>query len=293
MNQGLCVVHRLGAQPLAERPGPYLLWRTCVRQVVIGWTGDELEALAAENDEVYQGEAAYRFLLEVVCGLHSPVVGETEVLGQFKELIKAVDFNTWAGGAALKNLFADLLTDAKVIRDSHLTNLGAQSYGSLVRKYTRGHQRVVLVGSGQLAEEILPWLLKDLREVVVAARSPQKALRLTTLGNIKVVGLTQLTPLNLTPEDVLVVAAPVTAQELSAALQASSPSVLDLRGEGVIDPLEQKQVLDLQKIFAELQAVKTQAHQRAEEARKAARELSRGRFLQVRLRPFGWDDLCA
>ncbi len=57
-----------------------VVWRTCVRQVAFV---DEPTAIP-QGVPAWHDEAAYAHLLEVVCGLHSPIVGETEVLHQFK-----------------------------------------------------------------------------------------------------------------------------------------------------------------------------------------------------------------
>ena len=57
-----------------------VVWRTCVRQVAFV---DDPAAIP-QGVAAWHDEAAYAHLLEVVCGLHSPIVGETEVLHQFK-----------------------------------------------------------------------------------------------------------------------------------------------------------------------------------------------------------------
>ena len=41
-------------------------------------------------DEVFTGQNAYVFLLEVVCGLKSPILGETEVHGQYREFLERI-----------------------------------------------------------------------------------------------------------------------------------------------------------------------------------------------------------
>lgn len=297
MTHGISVVHRLGALPFAVDSGPFIVWRTCVRQIALGLGGDWAQNLAQDNDEVLHGESAYRFLLEVICGLHSPVLGETEVFGQFKTLIKNIENEDWAHLHSLKTVFQALLADAKNVREGYLSGLGAQSYGSLVRKYTKGLDRIAVVGSGQLAEEIIPWLIKAQRTVTVFARNPQKAERLKSLGAVHIVALSDKAGTSFQNQDAIVIAAPIEAQ---AVVRMSSDNgqfqvqqILDLRGESEVDPINLPHVIDLQKIFSELKLIASRAGERAEKARKTVRELSQNRFHQVKIRPFGWDDLCA
>src|SRR5581483_5417622 len=67
-------------------------WQTCLRRILF-LNANESAATIAELEngklplatvEVFKGQNAYRFLLETICGLHSPIVGETAVKGTFK-----------------------------------------------------------------------------------------------------------------------------------------------------------------------------------------------------------------
>src|SRR5258708_36513750 len=69
-----------------------LEWQTCLRRILF-LNRFENSALieAAENDsmfpgsmEIYRGRDAYGFLLEVICGLNSPLLGETQASEQIK-----------------------------------------------------------------------------------------------------------------------------------------------------------------------------------------------------------------
>lgn len=59
------------------------VWKTCLRQVAFLQDAEDVPELESE-DEVLRGDAALRFLVEVLSGLHSPILGETEVFGQFR-----------------------------------------------------------------------------------------------------------------------------------------------------------------------------------------------------------------
>src|SRR4249919_3352688 len=123
-----------------------LEWQTCLRRILFlnGLDNHALiEAaqkgeLATQTVEIFRGQEAYRFLLEVVCGLNSPIVGETAVMGQFKEFLLQAKFPRTPWGNFLRDLCTNLLIDAKRIRHTHLQGLGSQSYGSLVRQNVKG-----------------------------------------------------------------------------------------------------------------------------------------------------------
>ena len=94
---------------------------------------------------------AYALLLEIVCGLRSPLVGETEVQAQFKAFLASLDRRR---DAPLLRLGQRVLADAKVIRQRHLQGFGAHSYGPLVARHVPEGRRVILVGTGALAAEV-------------------------------------------------------------------------------------------------------------------------------------------
>src|SRR5258707_12176494 len=144
-----------------------LEWQTCLRRILF-LNRFENSALieAAENDalfsgsiEIYRGREAYGFLLEVICGLNSPLLGETAVMGQFREFCSHARFVDTPWGWFLRQLTANVLVDAKSVRHDHLQGIGSQSYGSLVRQHVKGTPTVAVLGAGKLAREILPWLI--------------------------------------------------------------------------------------------------------------------------------------
>ena len=68
-----------------------------------------------------------------------------------------------------------LLQDTKEIRSEYVVSLGSATYGSLVRRLLGGTLTgpTLLIGAGQLAETILPFL--DTGEVLVWNRSRERA----------------------------------------------------------------------------------------------------------------------
>src|SRR5438105_13482489 len=141
-----------------------LEWQTCLRRILF-LNRFENSALieAAENGlavsrgvEVYRGKEAYRFLLEVICGLNSPLLGETAVMGQFKEFCLHARCPDTPWGVLLRQFTSNILVDAKRVRHDCLQGIGSQSYGSLVRQHVKGMPTVAVLGAGKLAREILP-----------------------------------------------------------------------------------------------------------------------------------------
>ena len=161
-----------------EESPPFLsqgiLWSTCLRSLVFGF-GDCLDPVQGEY-QVYQGQAAYQFCLEVACGLHSPIIGETEVFGQFKKLIRNYPFKKSYTDQNLKGILEGVCKDAKKVRQSHLLNMGSQSYGSLVRRLIHPQEEVHILGSGHLAEKMLPWIKKVTSRIHVHCRNPTKVM---------------------------------------------------------------------------------------------------------------------
>jgi hypothetical protein len=166
----LWLVHREGAGTAREREAfraevgaSGVVLETCLRRLAFG-TGTA-PPLAGES---LVGREAWRQLLEVVTGLCSAVVGETNVAGQFRR--------AWADAApglapglrsSLTPIVTAVLADAASVRGAHLQGLGGSSWGTLVRRLLAPADgcRVLLVGAGDLAASIAPYL----RHVELAA----------------------------------------------------------------------------------------------------------------------------
>src|SRR4051794_7116700 len=123
MNHELVLLHRQGSErfdsAIAESVTNHFSFETCMRHVLIV-PADEIGSLAdliREGDQVFSGEDAYRFLLEVICGLHSPLVGETEVYGQLKNKVATTTFELSPWTTNLQRMFRSLFQDAKLVRE--------------------------------------------------------------------------------------------------------------------------------------------------------------------------------
>ena len=133
------------------------------------------------------GQAAYNYLLEVICGLQSQLVGENEIVGQFKNAYKnyveLIDRDN-----ELLVILEKLLQDAKHIRTNYLLGLCQKTYASITRKQILANnnvEKVLILGSGQLAEDLINQFKKKCT-VYIAARNNERVKELQKLHNIQV-----------------------------------------------------------------------------------------------------------
>jgi len=152
---------------------------TCLREVRIAMAEPAAQPSGTMADaagyELHSGAEAYRFLLQLACGLESEIAGETEILGQIKQAWRDYESAHPGEAPALRPWMQRLLQDTKEIRSEHVVSLGSATYGSLVRRLLGSTLAgpTLLLGAGQLAETILPFL--DTGEVLVWNRSHEHA----------------------------------------------------------------------------------------------------------------------
>jgi hypothetical protein len=183
--KSLCVIHRHKARgPLAPSPnspdafslsGAFYL-DTCQRTLWVSMKEEferAFETIDFSGYEVLTGVAAYSFLLRVATGLESQVLGETDVFGQLKEAWRKVSTEL---DADVDFYIQKIFEDTKEIRSRYLQHLGGVSYGTLVRKFLQTKKNAdptLLVGAGQLAQSVGPFLLEQ--EIWIINRSIDKA----------------------------------------------------------------------------------------------------------------------
>jgi len=254
------------------------VWETCLRSIAIT---AEPEILSV-SDESYSETTAYQFLLEVICGLHSPVLGETEVFGQFKNFSKV-----WVSQQPSRaTLIQRLFTEAKEIRSKHLRNLGTQSYGSWLKRMVMT-RRLHILGGGELAREIAPYLLKIADSVTVHVRNPE---------NVKIQGV-KVRPLTERAFNGggLIIAAPMRAEDIDRWLCDWPFEVFDLRDTSISDPINtysnRRHVLN--DVFNEIERTKATLKPVIDTVKNEILERSEKTAHQVHVRPQGWDDICA
>ncbi len=250
------------------------IFSTCVRDIVF------VDDVTGATPQVLTDGAAYARLVEVVCGLHSPMAGETQVQGQFKTFLDRLDDHTHAW---LRQLGQHVLADAGRIRDTHLRDLGSRTYGSAVRRLIPSSARVAIIGAGALAREIHDYVAQA-HEVDVWTRD--RLQQLQTAHDAMSLA-TELTA--------LVVAAPV-GQDVIARVAAAYPSlgrIIDLRALEEATPLPSGvPSWGLADVFGDTTASQATLTKVAR-ARSAAQHCGHRFDAREQLRPFGWEDLCA
>ena len=133
--------------------------------------------------EECQGEGAYRYLLEVICGIQSCVLAENEITRQFKQAYWQY-LQRSERQSKLVRILEKLLQDAKGIRSRYLRGVGQKTYGAITRRLllqTSNPQAILIMGAGQLAEDMIKQFKKRVAQIFVSARNADKARELCRL----------------------------------------------------------------------------------------------------------------
>ncbi len=176
MLANLRLLHLSTQAILSNEDADLFILRTCQRTLVLGF-GERPNAALKDREhliEDLQGAKAYSFLLETICGLKSKVLGEYEIVAQFIQAY--ADYVQIENRLpALMQILEKLFQDAKTVRSRHLLEIGSHTYGGLARKLLIRHcpeqkGRVLIMGSGKLAEETLKLLTRRF-DVYLSARN--------------------------------------------------------------------------------------------------------------------------
>lgn len=162
--------------------------RTCQRTLVLAFNLYPFHHTELPAHELVTGKDAYLFLLETICGLKSKLIGENEIVGQFKEAYKIYASSTLKDTKLLL-ILEKLFKDAKDIRTQYLIGISQKTYASLTRKHFIQKARarhIVVVGSGALAEDLINQFKKK-AEVSICARNSAKAQELAELHGLKLI----------------------------------------------------------------------------------------------------------
>lgn len=158
--------------------------KTCQRTLVLDYKLHSMNSIQAD----YQGRDAYFYLLEVICGLKSKLVGENEIVGQFKTAYKSY-VKSELRNNYLITILEKLFKDAKQIRTDHLLGLSQKTYASIARKKIVNQARaseVLVLGSGQLAEDLINQFKKK-TTVYISARNLEKANKLAQMHDLHII----------------------------------------------------------------------------------------------------------
>ncbi len=275
--------------------GP-LVFETCLRRIVFLNSDEftrakrylELTQDSTLKLEVFKGSQAYRFALEVICGLHSLIKGETEIFGQFKDF---TSFNKeHIESFNLSDVFKQLTIDCKSLRGARLQNWNHNTYGSVTRKLLQPDDGVVMVGAGQLAQEIAPWLKLVKSKTVVIRRSQELATAFSDFS----VQMTHSIPTS-SDVNVIVVAAGVSDADLDKLIQQwpKTRLVIDWRGDQRWSSRNGESVFHLHDLKEKDERSKEERLKRIElvsaDIQTKALEFNK----KAKHNPWGWEDFCA
>ena len=300
MLRDLAILHLPGQVRARVTGSTYpVQWQTCLRKILFLHQADvsyQPTALSGSAD-LYKDVEAYQFLLEVVCGLKSPLLGETEVMGQFRSFSAGFETPVTSWDWFLQQLSADILADAKRVRRDHLQSLGSQSYGGLVRHQLAQISITAILGSGQLAQEILPWITSKTKVRLFYRNRKAAESLLARHPQIKIERLTSAPTLWEQKPSALLIAAPLSAEQIANWKQHQAvgfSKIIDLRGDAVNDPLRASfPVIALPDLFASLGRDRHKLEAAVAAARAKIKHLAERRIREAQIRPFGWEDLCA
>lgn len=164
-----------------DLPGVFVM-STCLRIEVVSTEGPEplLAALTAGDldgefpkPEIYEEEAAILHLFRVAAGLESPVLGEKEILVQYRQAVA----DAQAGDQLDPDLVRILQSGVGAGRRARqvLPDQPHDSMGAIAADLVGGHERVTIIGAGDMASAVA----RNLRDrpsapaVTVLARRPE------------------------------------------------------------------------------------------------------------------------
>ncbi len=266
-----------------------LVWKTCLREIYFFDVHENLHVNLSSQDEVYFGLDAESFLAEVLCGLKSPLVGETEVFGQFK-----IWWKTLPQDSQFKQKFQsrieNLFSLVKTVREKALCGHGSQSYGSLLRKNLVPGEAVDILGAGHLAQEILPWI-KNKSSHRIWCRNPEKSQEQFATDSVIPIDS------HLLLSTVVVIAAPVSHQVLNRWLKekgfSSYHKIFDFRSDSAdfLPFIKPTLHLKLRDFSSKFDIHQNEIEKKSKAAVQLIRQWQQVQESKAQVRPYGWDDL--
>ena len=235
----LATNHRVTTVDVARRivddgGGTAIGLQTCQRGVVFveGVALSLLEAWRHATDgSLLLGEDAVRFVFELACGLHSRVLGETEILGQVRTaLLSARESKTQLG--PIDRWLQSAVAAGKRARSETSIGLGAASLasvvGDVVLTTAHGPQRILVIGAGSLGSRIAEILRsRDPHlELVITNRTQSRAVLLAERVAATAVEWSQ--PINCQDCDTIIVAVDGQDVQLSHVNQRRSVHIIDV-----------------------------------------------------------------
>jgi glutamyl-tRNA reductase len=277
-------------QELETIQGKSYVWQTCLRTIVFSHEENTIE----KYSDMYQGEHAYQFLLEVICGLHSKLIGETEIISQFKQFTKENP------QAIAQNISDKLIQNSKTIRNKYLNGYGGQSYGSYVNTASKKYEKIVILGAGALTQDILPIIKTNQANITIKTKCTNKYSYLKLKyphikldkfeHSLDIKNKNKLSTL-------IVIAAPINSHILENYITRTykTAKVLDMRAivDGPALQLDNTyQYQTLNNIFENLSSTHLKLKNKLPTIKQEIHLISKKWNEYILQRPYGWDDLC-
>lgn len=274
----------------------FLKWETCLRQIYFTEQSRVASVPLLKDNEIYHGLDAEEFLIQILCGLKSPLVGETEVFGQFRNWWQKLSDQEFK--SKFDSCVQQIFSVVKKTREENLSNLGSHTYGSLIRKkitesrWAEG-QTIDFVGGGQLVEEITPWIQKKW-SYRIWCRDVEKVKK-TSYGLMAKQVLNISSHANLANH--LVVAAPIVHETLhtwiAERINNSLVSVYDFRRDSTLYTYKNNlaSYYHLDDLTSAIQNQKDALQDPMKRAVASIAVWKQQAEKRIHVRPFGWDDL--
>lgn len=264
-------------------------WKTCMRTLYIGDVRifDISLTQFSKHYKAYVGYEAYKLLLEIVSGIRSRLLGETEILAQFKEVLRNESLPQNSLGDYLKKLRDQIIEDSRKIRSGHLRSLGDQSYGGLANRYLKSSEEVVLIGTGNLAVKVLPWLLEKNRKVTVIGRNEEKLREIAQKYPVNIDSIENFVPTT----QAVVIAAPISIQHMIPTLRKGS-IVVDFREDDKNDVFPNSlNYISFESILNSLKAQEERNKELRKKLEIVVSELVEERENESHNFIYGWEDI--
>ncbi len=172
--ENLTVINLQPNAAIKEEYKDSIIIKTCQRTIIVNFFNQKINQ---EDSNHFHGTEAYKFLLEVICGLRSKIIAEYEVVAQFKASYHQYLAQTSSkkNGNLIK-VIEKLFKDSKEIRTHYLLGISYESYAGITRKIlVQNHFNqistgnvITLLGSGNLAEDIIKNSIKKFQINVIA-----------------------------------------------------------------------------------------------------------------------------
>lgn len=272
-----------------------LVWTTCLRQILFTTHDEFAQHQIYDSDLVLTSADAVAYLAEVLCGLKSPVFGETEVFGQFKIFLDAAPKTNHPVISSHAKWIRFLFELVKNLRTDYIKNTGSNSYGSTLRKLTRDVSQLSIIGAGQLATEILPWISKN-KNIQLHVRNTEKYEELSV--KFPSVKITKLYSSDTSFDKALIIAAPIDNADLIAVIESTENKpefIYDLRATGFEElrqNLKNIKMLSLSDFFEIFNEDKVKFENLKTKISQIIQQRCEDYSNRSEIRPHGWDDLC-